>query len=131
MISASPSGHVIRHTKRKAWDLNPHPREGARFSKPARPTIADPRSWFSECPAGVEPGTAAERLSRQLGRLAPLPLGQGHVEAEGEGVEPPRLIARPLSGRLPSPVGLTFRITRLRWQESNLGHRREAVVYDA
>ena len=31
-------------------------------------------------------------------------------KAEGEGVEPSRLIARPLSGRLPSPVGLTFRI---------------------
>ena len=45
-------------------------------------------------------------------------------KAEGEGVEPPRLIARPLSGRLPSPVGLTFRITKLRWQESNL--RRDA-----
>jgi hypothetical protein len=30
-------------------------------------------------------------------------------KAEGEGVEPPRLIARPLSRRMPSPVGLTFR----------------------
>ena len=49
----------------------------------------------------------------------PLPLGQGHVKAEGEGVEPPRLIARPLSGRLPSPVGLTFRFPRLRWLDSN------------
>ena len=39
-MSVSPSGHVIRHTKRKAWDLNPHPREGARFSKPARPTVS-------------------------------------------------------------------------------------------
>ena len=45
----------------------------------------------------------------QLGRLVPLPIGQGHVQAEGEGVEPSRLIARPLSGRLPSPVGLPFR----------------------
>ena len=45
-------------------------------------------------------------------------------KAEGGGVEPSRLIARPLSRRLPSPVGLTFRITRLRWQESNL--RRDA-----
>ena len=29
--------------------------------------------------------------------------------AEGEGVEPPRLIARPSSSRVPSPVGLPFR----------------------
>ena len=47
-------------------------------------------------------------------------------KAEGEGVEPwaPRkrgqLIARPLSGRLPSPIGLTFRTKRLRQKGSNL-----------
>src|SRR5207244_10778827 len=29
--------------------------------------------------------------------------------AEGEGVEPSRLIARPFSRRLPSPIGLPFR----------------------
>lgn len=29
--------------------------------------------------------------------------------AEGEGVEPSRLIARPASNRLPSPIGLSFR----------------------
>ncbi len=46
---------------------------------------------------------------RQLGSPVPLPLGQGHSKAEGERVELSRLIARPLSGRLPSPVGLTFR----------------------
>ena len=57
----------------------------------------------------------------QLGRLEPLPIGQGHMKAEGEGVELSRLIARPLSRRLPSPIGLTFRsVQRLRWQESNL-----------
>jgi hypothetical protein len=32
--------------------------------------------------------------------------------AEGEGVEPPRLIARPFSRRLPSPIGLPFLILR-------------------
>ena len=46
------------------------------------------------------------------------------TKAEGERVGLSRLIARPLSGRLPSPIGLTFRIQRLRWQESNL--RRDA-----
>ena len=28
-MSISPSGQQSRHTKRKAWDSNPHPREGA------------------------------------------------------------------------------------------------------
>jgi hypothetical protein len=49
MISVSPSGQCssrfgtpsLQPNKRKAWDLNPHPREGARFSKPARPTLSD------------------------------------------------------------------------------------------
>ena len=61
----------------------------------------------------------------------PLPLGQEHVKAEREGVEPGtvrsmvRLIARPASNGVPSPVGLPFRFPqRLRWQESNL--RRDA-----
>ena len=31
-------------------------------------------------------------------------------QAEGEGVEPSRLIARPGSGRVPSPIGLSFRV---------------------
>jgi hypothetical protein len=34
--------------------------------------------------------------------------------AEGEGVEPSRLIARPFSGRLPSPIGLPFRSIGIR-----------------
>jgi hypothetical protein len=45
---------------------------------------------------------------RQLGRLAPLPLGQGH-ESEGVRVELTRLIARLFSRQLPSPIGLPFR----------------------
>jgi hypothetical protein len=32
-------------------------------------------------------------------------------QAEGEGVEPSRLIARPGSGRVPSPIGLSFRVS--------------------
>ncbi len=35
------------------------------------------------------------------------------LRAEGEGVEPPKLIARPLSRRLPSPVGLPFHAARV------------------
>ena len=47
----------------------------------------------------------------QLGRLTPLPIGQEH-KAEGEGVEPSRLIARLFSKQLPSPIGLPFRIRK-------------------
>ena len=32
------------------------------------------------------------------------------MKAEGEGIEPSRLIARPGSGRVPSPIGLSFRV---------------------
>jgi hypothetical protein len=50
-----------------------------------------------------------------------VPLDQSRKEqAEGEGVEPSRLIARPGSGRVPSPIGLPFRFVELRRQESNL-----------
>src|SRR4051812_44042373 len=59
--------------------------------------LADPR----ECPVGIEP-------TFLVGRPAPLPLGQGHMRKD-QGVEPSRLIARPFSGRLPSPIGLPFR----------------------
>ena len=41
------------------------------------------------------------------------------IKAEREGVEPSRLIARPLSKRLPSPIGLPFH-RQHRQQESNL-----------
>lgn len=50
-----------------------------------------------------------------------VPLDQSSdLQAEGEGVEPSRLIARPVSNRVPSPIGLPFRIVQLRRQESNL-----------
>ena len=45
---------------------------------------------------------------RCLGRSA-RDASRKHSRAEGGGVEPPRLIARPFSRRLPSPVGLPFR----------------------
>ncbi len=43
-----------------------------------------------------KPGTSAARP-------------KAHIKAEGEGVEPSRLIARPASNGVPSPVGLSFR----------------------
>jgi hypothetical protein len=36
-----------------------------------------------------------------------------HDSAEGEGVEPSRLIARPISNRVPSPFGLPFRFSKI------------------
>ena len=58
---------------------------------------------------------------RQFGRLEPLPLGQGHIFLKRKEREsnPQGCYARPLSRRLPSPVGLPFRC-ELRRQESNL-----------
>ena len=70
MISASPSGHVIRHTKRKAWDLNPHPREGARFSKPARLTISDYLPYFSGPPGNRTPITWVQTKRLPVGPAA-------------------------------------------------------------
>ncbi len=59
--------------------------------------------------------------------IGPLDQSRG-LQAEGEGVEPSRLRAppegwsRPVSSRVPSPVGLSFLILKLRRQESNLRH---------
>ncbi len=71
-------------------------------SRPGSLPLADPRS--SPCKSALWESNPP----RRIGSPAPLPLGQGHIKAEGEGVEPSRLIARPLSGRLPSPIGLPF-----------------------
>jgi hypothetical protein len=57
------------------------------------------------------PGGGRTRLSgledRRLDRSATGTLRT----AEGEGVEPSRLIAHPGSGRVPSPIGLPFRMS--------------------
>src|SRR5262249_47524458 len=66
-------------------------------SKPGSLPLADPR----ECPVGIEP----TYLVWKTRTFATRPRAQ----AEGEGVEPSRLIARPFSRRLPSPIGLPFR----------------------
>ena len=50
-MSISPSGR-----KRKAWDSNPHPREGARISSAARQTVSGYLP-FSVDLMGVEPTT--------------------------------------------------------------------------
>ncbi len=48
---------------------------------------------------------SAKPVFRGLGTWS----GKGARQEEGEGVEPPRLIARRFSGPLPSPVGWTLR----------------------
>ena len=53
---------------------------------------------------GVEPRSPGRRPG-----VAPPDQSRG-LKAEGEGVEPSRLIAHPGSGRVPSPIGLSFRV---------------------
>jgi hypothetical protein len=59
--------------------------------------LADPR----ECPVGIEPTYLVWKTSTFAARP--------RAHAEGEGVEPSRLIARLFSRQLPSPIGLPFR----------------------
>ena len=90
-----------------------------------------PVSRFPSAPAGVEPACQAwEARAWPLGQRRYCSIDRrrdrrsnpgrlvGSQEscrwtnpapAEGEGVEPPRLIARPISNRVPSPIGLPFR----------------------
>ena len=71
---------------------------------------------------GVEPRSPGWKPG-----VVPLDQSRGPRQAEGEGVEPSRLIARPSSSRVPSPIGLPFRSIisiELRRQESNLRRRR-------
>lgn len=69
--------------------------------------------------AGIEPAASAFRARRHYQQQLPRNFHAPH-EAEGEGVEPSRLSARPSSSRVPSPFGLPFRQFQLRRQESNL-----------
>ena len=86
-------------------------------SKSGSLPLADPRIDF------IESAMRESNPPIQLGRLAPLPIGQWHVSLqrkERESNSQGSVSARPLSRRLPSPIGLPFRIHKLRWQESNL-----------
>ena len=58
--------------------------------------------FVQECPAGVEPALPAWKAGTSAARSRAR-------TAEGEGVEPSRLIARLFSRQLPSPIGLPFR----------------------
>src|SRR5262249_58136105 len=65
--------------------------------------VAARRGW-AECRGGVEPACPVWKTDAWAARP------RAHRSAEGEGVEPSRLVARPGSGRVPSPVGLPFRV---------------------
>ena len=64
-----------------------------------KPTTSRSPIMFQERLVGVEPTSPAWKAGTSAARP------KAH-KAEGEGVEPPRLIARPLSRRLPSPTWL-------------------------
>ena len=110
-------------------------------SKSGSLPLADPRIGF------IKSAMRESNPPIQLGRLAPLPIGQWHSfllqRKERESNSQGSVSARPLSRRLPSPIGLPFRNVdlmkprfvalqsmlhlkaavrskKLRWQESNL-----------
>ncbi len=58
---------VITWVKRKAWDLNPHDREVARFSKPARQAVSGCLPFSKVDPRGIEP-----RFPPRQGSVVPL-----------------------------------------------------------
>jgi hypothetical protein len=90
------------------WESNPPVRPGKTvLGCSARGALSIEHHGTSERDRGIEP--------RSRGWEPPvLLLDQSRttiaIKAEGEGVEPSRLIARPISNRVPSPFGLPFRI---------------------
>ena len=79
--------------------------------------VDDPRSIATFLSAALQPAVTAPESSIREGGFEPpppdsksgsLPVSRFPSGAEGEGVEPPRLIARPISSRVPSPIGLPF-----------------------
>ena len=63
-----------------------------------------PTQSSEECSAGIEPASPGWKPGASAAR----PRARC-CSAEGEGFEPSRLDARPLSKRVPSPIGLPFR----------------------
>jgi hypothetical protein len=85
-------------------------------------------SWFKARQPTVSRSPIDESALResnppnQLGRLEPLPLGQGHVKAEGGRVELPRHCCSTAfeAAAIANWLALPLIIQKLRWQESNL-----------
>src|SRR5579875_2381753 len=66
-------------------------------------------SWDRTAGSGIRTPVAwVETRNLATRPIPPRSLPILRLSAEGEGVEPPRLIARPNSSRVPSPIGLSF-----------------------
>ena len=109
-LRAGPPGHVRVAQGGVEPPASLHLREGGLpvAYRASRPPPCQRTVAARGGPARVSGGSRT-RLpgleDRRLGRSATDTSGS----AEGEGVEPSRLIARPGSSRVPSPVGLPFR----------------------
>ncbi len=80
--------------------------------EPAASTFRAWRHYQQQLPRSIAFGKEDSNLHRLIQSQGAYPLADSR--AEGEGVEPSRLIARPISNRVPSPIGLPFRVsTRL------------------
>ena len=78
----------------------------------SRIAFARPTARFEEQNAGSGNRTPVAWLEARSRAARPIPRSHhDQIRAEGEGVEPSRLIARPISNRVPSPFGLPFRIS--------------------
>jgi hypothetical protein len=103
-----PAATTPDHRKSQNSSL-PFGEEDSNLHHPVQSRAAYPLADPREHPAGVEPACpvwktgASDRSARDALKCP---------RAEGEGVEPSRLIARPFSRRLPSPIGLPFLILR-------------------
>ncbi len=119
----------LRATPLATGPGQPYPaafRDPARSGRGTRTPIVRPKAGgptvgrSPKCPAGVEPACPGWKPGASAAR----PGARPPRTAEGGGVEPPRLIARPLSRRLPSPIGLPFLRTTNRRTRSTGGRNR-------
>ena len=112
MISISPSGHVIQHTKRKARDLNPH-LHGGRTALAERPGQPYPATFqISVDRPGIEPGSPACRAG-----VVPLDHQPVFVQWTGWESNPPH---RPCKGQSP-PRNMPARTFKRSVPELNRG----------
>ncbi len=80
-----------------------------------RPLRAGPPGHLSVAQGGIEPPASLVLSCAAWEAAAWAARPRARLAAEGEGVEPSRLVARPDSSRVPSPVGLPFRWSRDGW----------------
>ncbi len=88
--------------------------EARSLCRSAKDTLKRKEATEDDCLVGSRP--QGGRLKNASYRVLP----SSSLIARRRHLLPSRLIARPLSRRLPSPIGLPFRLMKLRWKESNL-----------